>query len=214
MLIKGLNHLAFITDDMTKTVRFYRDLLGMTLQAGVGHDGYRHYFFQMGTGQVAFFEYDGASPMKRGKFHGERTSEPIGFDHVSFTVESREALFQLKDKLEAAGFRVDGAVDHGTMWSIYFFDPNNIPLEASWDCMEILDAPAIVDDDPLPVVAEGAQPQPGHWPEVKAATPVSAMVATSGNGIPMRQSFLDRGLAKLVDDFEGAIKARSEQAAE
>jgi len=47
MLIKGLNHLAFITDDMTKTVRFYRDLLGMTLQAGIGHEGYRHYFFQM-----------------------------------------------------------------------------------------------------------------------------------------------------------------------
>ena len=56
MLIRGLNHLAFITDDMTKTVRFYRDLLGMTLQAGVGHQGYRHYFFQIGKGQVAFFE--------------------------------------------------------------------------------------------------------------------------------------------------------------
>lgn len=78
MLIKGLNHLAFITDDMTKTVRFYRDLLGMTLQAGIGHDGYRHYFFQMGTGQVAFFEYAGASPMRRGKSHGELTREPIG----------------------------------------------------------------------------------------------------------------------------------------
>ena len=53
MLIKGLNHLALITDDMTKTVRFYRDLLGMTLKAGIGHEGYRHYFFQMGTGQVS-----------------------------------------------------------------------------------------------------------------------------------------------------------------
>ena len=31
VLIKGLNHLAFITGDMTKAVRFYRDLLGMTL---------------------------------------------------------------------------------------------------------------------------------------------------------------------------------------
>ena len=42
MLIKGLNHLAFITDDMTKTVRFYRDLLGMTLQAGIGPVSYTH----------------------------------------------------------------------------------------------------------------------------------------------------------------------------
>jgi catechol 2,3-dioxygenase-like lactoylglutathione lyase family enzyme len=201
MLIQGLNHLAFITDDMIKTVRFYRDLLGMKLQAGVGHDGFRHYFFQMGTGQVAFFEYEGASPMKKDKFHGERTSEPIGFDHVSFTVESKEALFALKDKLEAAGFEVDGAVDHGTMWSIYFFDPNNIPLEASWDCMEILNAPAIEDDDPLAIAAEGADPQPGHWPEVTAATPATEMVAKAGNGNRMRRSFLDRGLARTVPGF-------------
>ena len=94
---------------MTKTVRFYRDLLGMTLQAGVGHQGYRHYFFQMGTGQVAFFEYAGASPMRRDKFHGEMTREPVGFDHVSFTVETKGALFQLKDKLEAAGFEVSAS---------------------------------------------------------------------------------------------------------
>jgi catechol 2,3-dioxygenase-like lactoylglutathione lyase family enzyme len=184
MLIKGLNHLAFITDDMTKTVRFYRDLLGMTLQAGIGHDGYRHYFFQMGTGQVAFFEYAGASPMRRGKSHGEPTRE--------------EALFALKDKLDAADLEVSGAVDHGTMWSIYFFDPNNIPLEASWDCMEILKAPAIEDDDPLPVASEGAGPQPDHWPEVMSPTPASGMFAHAGNGITMRESFLKRGLARML----------------
>ena len=198
MLIKGLNHLALITDDMTKTVRFYRDLLGMTLQTGIGHDGYRHYFFQMGTGQVAFFEYAGASPMRRGKSHGEPTREPIGFDHVSFTVESKEALFALKDKLDAADLEVSGAVDHGTMWSIYFFDPNNIPLEASWDCMEILKAPAIEDDDPLPVASEGAGPQSGHWPEVVSPTPASGMFAHAGNGITMRESFLKRGLARML----------------
>ena len=89
MLIKGLNHLAFITDDMTKTGRFYRNLLSMTLQAGIGHDGYRHYFFQMGTGRAAFFEYARASPMRRGKSHDEPTREPIGFDDVSFAVESK-----------------------------------------------------------------------------------------------------------------------------
>lgn len=200
MLIKGLNHLAFITDDMTKTVRFYRDLLGMKLQAGIGHDGYRHYFFQMGTGQVAFFEYAGASAMNRAKFHGEPTREPIGFDHVSFTVESKEALFALKDKLEAAGFDVSGAVDHGTMWSIYFFDPNNIPLEASWDCMEILKAPAIEDDDPLAVAAEGAEPQDGHWPEVSSPTLPTHMFATAGNGNRMREAFLERGTARMLTD--------------
>ena len=41
MSLQGINHLAFITDDMATTIRFYRDLLGMKLSAGIGHDGYR-----------------------------------------------------------------------------------------------------------------------------------------------------------------------------
>ena len=46
MLVKGLNHLAFITSDMEATIRFYRDLLEMDLISGIGHDGFRHYFFK------------------------------------------------------------------------------------------------------------------------------------------------------------------------
>ena len=104
MLIKSINHLAFITGDMEKTIRFYRDLLGMELVAGIGHDGFRHYFFQFGDNQVAFFEYEGARPMER-KFHGTPTAEPLGFDHVSFTVGSCEDLFHLKDKLDPPASR-------------------------------------------------------------------------------------------------------------
>ena len=204
MALKGINHLAFITDDMTETVRFYRDLLGMELHAGIGHGGYRHYFFRAGNTQVAFFEYDGASKMEQ-KFHGSPTHEPLGFDHVSFTVDSRETLFAYKDKVEAAGFEVTGAVDHGTLWSIYFFDNNNIPLEISWDTMEVISTPAITDDDPLPVAAEGAAPQPGHWPAVRNPTPPEAMTAHAGNGHDMQQDFLDRGIGRFKDDYLAAI---------
>ncbi len=203
MSLQCVNHLAFITDDIVKTIRFYRDLLGLQLTAGIGHDGYRHYFFRLAdeASHIAFFEYDGASPMKS-KFPGERTSEPVGFDHVSLTVESREELFGLKDRLEAAGFDVHGAVDHGLFWSIYFYDPNGIPLEATWEMLELTQTPAIEDDEPLAIAAEGAGPQPGHWPDVTTPTPVEDMVAKSGNGLPMRESFLKRGLARYRDDVD------------
>jgi catechol 2,3-dioxygenase-like lactoylglutathione lyase family enzyme len=210
MQITGINHLAFITDDMTKTVRFYRDLLGMELHAGIGHDGYRHYFFRCGNTQVAFFEYEGASVMER-KFHGSPTSQPLGFDHVSLTVDSRESLFGFKDKLEAAGFEVTGAVDHGTIWSIYFFDPNNIPLEISWDIMTVTKPPAIQDDEPMAIAAEGAGPQPGHWPEVTNPTPPERMTAHGGNGLDMRKRILDDGLGFENDDYV-AIKGTAEAA--
>ena len=203
MTLRCVNHLAFITNDIVKTVRFYRDLLGMQLTAGIGHDGYRHYFFRMGdqASHVAFFEYEGAQPMNP-KFPGNRTTEPIGFDHVSFTVDSREDLFALKDTLEAAGLDVHGAVDHGLFWSIYFFDPNGIPLEATWEMMEITKFPAIEDDGPLDIAAEGAEPQPGHWPEVTTPTPRAQMVAKSGNGLPMRESFLKKRIARYKNDVD------------
>lgn len=42
----GVNHLAMATGDMDRTIRFWRDLLGMRLVAGLGQPGYRHYFFR------------------------------------------------------------------------------------------------------------------------------------------------------------------------
>ncbi len=210
MLITGINHLAFITDDMEKTIRFYRDLLAMTLEAGIGHDGYRHYFFRAGNAQVAFFEYDGASPMQR-KPHGAKTSAPLGFDHVAFQVESREDLFRLKDRLEAAGVEVSGAVDHGTIWSIYFYDPNNIPLEASWTLVDVVRPPAMAEDQPMAIVAEGAEPQPGQWPEPTAPTPEAAMLAHAGNGHPMREALLREGRGHLTADAE-VVLGRSQAA--
>ena len=200
-MLTGINHLAFITNDMEKTIRFYRDLLEMELNSGVGHAGYRHYFFKFGDAQVAFFEYAGATSMER-KFHGSPTREPLGFDHVSFTVDSREELFHFKDRLEAAGIEISGAVDHGTIWSIYFFDPNNIPLEISWNCMEVIKPPAISDDDPLAIVAEGADPQPGIWPEVTQPTPLERMTAHFGNGHEMRAAFLRDGTGRDTDEYQ------------
>jgi catechol 2,3-dioxygenase-like lactoylglutathione lyase family enzyme len=205
MALRGINHLAFITPDMEKTIRFYRDLLDMELTAGIGHDGYRHYFFRCGNAQVAFFEYEGAVPMKR-KFHGVKSTLPLGFDHVSFTVDSCEALFAYKDRLEAAGVEIVGAVDHGTIWSIYFFDPNEIPLEISWECMEVTAVPAIDEDRPMAIAAEGANRQLGVWPEPKSATPRERFTARPGNGHHMRETFLREGKARMTEELRRLLE--------
>lgn len=211
MALTGINHLAFITHDLEATIRFYRDLLGMTLEAGIGHNGYRHYFFRLGEAQIAFFAYNGAQPMKA-KAHGSPSREPLGFDHVSLTTESREDLFAAKDKLAAAGFDVSDAVDHGTMWSIYFFDPNNIPLEISWDIMKVTQPPAVADDRPLAIVAEGALPQPGHWPAVTRPTPVSEMTAHQGNGFEMRDAALAQKRGEYTAEYRDLMAGISNAA--
>ncbi len=127
----GVNHLAMATGDMDETIRFWRDLLGMRLVAGLGQPGYRHYFFQISeTDLIAFFEWPGIKPVAK-KEHGRPVSGPYIFDHVSFGVETEDDLWQLKDRLEAAGFPVSDAIDHGFIHSIYAYDPNGIPIEFS-----------------------------------------------------------------------------------
>lgn len=204
MYLTDINHLAFITQDIVKTIRFYRDLLGMELSLGMGHGGFRHYFFKTGHNYIAFFAYEGAQPMQK-KAHGAWTAEPLGFDHVSISVATKENLFALKDRLAAAGIEVSDAVDHGMGWSIYFFDPNNIPLEASWDCIDLLQMPAVEDDDPLDIVAEGAGPQAGVWPEVTHPTPPDRMTAQPGAGFSMRAHFVRGGMARLKPGFPALL---------
>lgn len=169
----GVNHLALVTGDMDSTIRFWRDLLGMRLVAGLGQPGFRHYFFQLSeTDLVAFFEWPGIQPMPE-KDHGEPVTGSFIFDHVSFGVETEEELWMLKDKLEAAGFEVSDVIDHGFIHSVYSFDPNGIPIEFSVAVSgrDIRKQPVIVDSAPSEVTLEGSEPLLDKWPHVETPTP-------------------------------------------
>jgi catechol 2,3-dioxygenase-like lactoylglutathione lyase family enzyme len=162
----GVNHLALATGDMDRTIRFWRDLLGMRLVAGLGRPGYRHYFFQISeTDLVAFFEWPNVAPLPE-KDHGRPVAGPFGFDHVSFGVESADDLWALKARLEAAGVFVSEVIDHGFIHSIYAHDPNGIAIEFSHEVqgVDVRSKPAMRDSAPSTVAREGAEPQEGIWP--------------------------------------------------
>jgi len=180
----GVNHLAFVTGDMDKTVRFWRDLLGMRLVATIGEQGFRHYFFELSeTDTVAFFEWDGAEPVPE-KRHGVAFRGPIAFDHVAFGVESVNELWELKDKLAAAGYEVSGPIDHGFIHSIYAFDPNGIPIEFTYNVpgIDIRRTPVFGDKDPAATAQEGTEPQPDVWPAVLRPTPPEQRTIKKGAG--------------------------------
>lgn len=137
MKFNGVNHLAFATGDMDATIRFWRDMLGMRLVAGIGAKKYRQYFFELSqTDMISFFQWPAVEKIPI-KDHGVPVAGPLAFDHVSFGVENDEALWELKDKLESADFWVSDLIDHGFIHSIYTFDPNNIPIEFSANVAEI-----------------------------------------------------------------------------
>jgi catechol 2,3-dioxygenase-like lactoylglutathione lyase family enzyme len=180
----GVNHLAMATGNMDSTIRFWRDLLGMRLVAGLGQPGYRHYFFQISEYDlIAFFEWPGVKPVAE-KEHGRPVKGPFIFDHVSFGVETEEDLWELKAKLETAGFPVSDMIDHGFIHSIYAYDPNGMPIEFSHNKMgvDIRRQPQMRDEDPSKITLEGTEPHTSAWPAVTHPVPKSERIVYPGAG--------------------------------
>lgn len=180
----GINHLAMATKDMDTTIRFWRDLLGMRLVAGLGRPGYRHYFFEISDHDlIAFFEWPDVEEISE-KDHGTPVKGPFVFDHVSFEVESEDDLWELKDKFDAADIWVSEVIDHGFIHSIYAFDPNNIPIEFSAPVsgVDIRRNPKMRDKNPSDVAGEGPELQTGHWPACENPTPKKDRVIYPGEG--------------------------------
>lgn len=162
----GIHHLALITDNMDKTIRFWRDLLGMRMLAATGDGRNRQYFFEISPNNIlSFFEWPEAVNPEE-KVHGEPTPEPLGFDHVAIGVEDDEALLEVRKTLKGAGVRVSQVVDHGYFHSIYAFDPNGIPIEFCTDVREksLRDILRMSDRNLCDAAKEGHEPQSGKWP--------------------------------------------------
>ncbi len=181
----GINHLALATGDMDRTIRYWRDLLGLRLVAGLGHPGYRHYFFEL-TKQdmIAFFEWPDVKPGPD-KDHGAPVKGPFTFDHISLGVECEDDLWDLRDRLDAAGFWVSEVVDHGFIHSLYSFDPNNIPVEFSAPVpgVDLGRSPVMADTQPTLFAHEGPEPMANVWPSVVRPTPASERRVYPGEGL-------------------------------
>ncbi len=180
----GINHLALTTGNMEETIRFWRDLLGFRLIAGLGKPGYRQYFFEVsGHDMITFFEWPGITPVEE-KEHGRPTSGPFIFDHVSLGVETDDDLWELKDRIAAAGIWVSEVIDHGFIHSIYSYDPNGIPIEFSYHVTgtDVRSEPLMADRQPGPAAQEGPEPRFDRWPAVKNPTPKAERKIYPGAG--------------------------------
>ena len=129
----NFHHVAFRCRDAEETRAFYQGLLGLPLAAGLALDEisgtdtqvrYLHLFFELGDGNfVAFFD----APDTATEAHFKRRS---GFNrHIAIETDSLAALAVYQARLNAAGVKCEGPLDHGFVKSIYFFDPNGIQVE-------------------------------------------------------------------------------------
>src|SRR6201993_4946329 len=146
-ILRGIHHLALVTDDMRMTLDFYVRVLGMPIvhglrtpsrpagashAHGIGappHSNIPHYFLDMGGDSLlAFFEYPGNI--------AKVDRDAIGaMQHVSFACGPRR-YHEILERLKANGVSINAGpllVIPPAIHSFYFFDPNGIRLEITSD---------------------------------------------------------------------------------
>lgn len=118
---RGLHHMALLSSDVERTVRFYQDVLGFPLTDIFENRDYRgsnHFFFDLGHGNlIAFFDFPGLDLGPYEEVLG-------GLHHIAISVEPARWL-EIRDRLDTAG--VEYLLESGS--SIYFRDPDGARLE-------------------------------------------------------------------------------------
>src|SRR5207302_7609178 len=118
---RGVHHLALLSSDVERTVRFYQDVLGFPLTDIFENRDYRgsnHFFFDIGNGNVlAFFDFPGLGLGPYAEVLG-------GLHHISTSVEPK-TWDRLRARLEEEG--IEYLLESGS--SIYFLDPDGARLE-------------------------------------------------------------------------------------
>ena len=118
---RGVHHVALLSSDLERTIRFYAGLLEFPLTELFENRDYRgstHFFFDIGNGNtLAFFDFPGLGLGPYEEVLG-------GLHHLCISVEPTRWAY-LKGKLDDAGV----AYDHVDETSIYFRGPDGERLE-------------------------------------------------------------------------------------
>ena len=124
MELKAVNHIAVITGDLDRSLRFYTEVLGFTVLRHVYREERRSHKVDLaldGTYLIELFTFPDAPP---------RPSYPEakGLRHLAFSVERLDDCIR---ELEAKGVQVEPVrTDPYTGCRCTFFaDPDGLPLE-------------------------------------------------------------------------------------
>jgi len=124
----GFNHVATITADLDRLVRFYREAfeaeVTFEMAAEEGHP--RMIILDLGGGAAL-----NAFEVEPETIVGDRTRQggrgPI--DHYAVAVDSLPTLERVRDRLVALGTDIGEIHRLGSAWSLFFRDPDGMELE-------------------------------------------------------------------------------------
>jgi catechol 2,3-dioxygenase-like lactoylglutathione lyase family enzyme len=135
VLLDGVNHVAIITKDTDRLVRFYEDVFEATVRAKKQEmPGVTLTFIDIGrVAELNVFEIDGGT-------EADRQTPMFGrgrIDHLGLQAASLEAFDTIRERLMANGSSDGFVTDFGRILSMFFRDPDGLEGEV---CVENPDA--------------------------------------------------------------------------
>jgi catechol 2,3-dioxygenase-like lactoylglutathione lyase family enzyme len=128
-LISGFSHVATVTDDLDRMIGFYERVFDAHVIFDIDEEGLRHAAIEVGDRMVLHpFVVPFVEPDDR-----REVFERGRVDHFGLTVDSAEALLEIRRRLQAEGDGVtDGDIrDFGPVYSLHFYDPDGVGAEVN-----------------------------------------------------------------------------------
>jgi catechol 2,3-dioxygenase-like lactoylglutathione lyase family enzyme len=119
MKLEGLDHIALAVRDVEKSVKWYREVLGLERQHEGNWDGVPTFVGKGATGLALFPAAETKASLGAG--------DPARFLHFAWRAD-RENFQQAQEELKTRGIAFHFE-DHGIAHSIYFRDPDGHELE-------------------------------------------------------------------------------------
>lgn len=127
MQLTGLHHLTLICSDMERTIRFYRDLLGLAIIRDGGSDD------DPDTRHVWFGAIDGAAGRLISAMEYPQLPKGVvgigSTHHFALAVDSPDEQEAWRDYLRQNGVECTDVFDRGDFQSIYVRDPDGHIVE-------------------------------------------------------------------------------------
>ena len=125
MLVDGIHHVAVLTDDTDRFVRFYSEVFGATVSHEETVPFGRLTMVDVGPNtELNVFEVHDGQPLPRGSMFGHG---PI--DHVGLLAPDRESFVEIRRRLMERGANDGFVTDFGRAHSVWFTDPDGLEGE-------------------------------------------------------------------------------------
>jgi catechol 2,3-dioxygenase-like lactoylglutathione lyase family enzyme len=124
----GINHVATLTPDMDRLVRFYVEAFDakVTFEMAAKEDRPRMVIIDLGgAAALNVFEVPEEQIIGSRRTMGKRGA----IDHFGIGVDSHATLVSLRERMVAAGAEIGEIQRLGDDWSLFFRDPDGMELE-------------------------------------------------------------------------------------